>query len=326
MGPASGGWWTSGFARRWDLVPDGRRSPHEPHGTSPKIRFRTLHPDPAQAWTSSTSMKLSPRQTTAPRHAKRAVESSTPPPPRATAGFGAARPLRQLPQSDLVDPAGTDTYLDPAGSAASTASGSGSGSASGQDPAARADQDPAVRAGQVPAVRSGSGTAVRGKRQRKRQRTQEAAEVSSVVLPTPIISPAGGHLRLCELPSSVFINSNGAPGGQSKLEYQLNGGAWQDYSTSNHHLPPGDSINARNKSLNPVAFSDSATSAEAYYQLVSDFSGGGVGSWGNVQGGSNLVQATTEWRSHFDPHTWEHQARPGRRQLPRCGCRQRTDV
>ncbi|MEQ1883042.1 MAG: choice-of-anchor K domain-containing protein, partial [Burkholderiales bacterium] len=93
-------------------------------------------------------------------------------------------------------------------------------------------------------------------------------------------------------PTTASINSNGAPVAQSKLEYQLNGGAWQDYSSA-IIIASSDSIIARNKSLNLTSYSDSATTTETYYQLVSDFSGGGVGSWGNVQGGSNLVQATS---------------------------------
>lgn len=114
---------------------------------------------------------------------------------------------------------------------------------------------------------------------------------SPLVLPTPTIAPSGGTFPNASFPSSVTINNNGAPGGQSKLEYQINGGTWQTYSVG---LPiaSGDVVNARNTTLDAATYSDSATATETYYQLVSDFSGGGVGSWGNVQGGSNLVQTT----------------------------------
>lgn len=115
---------------------------------------------------------------------------------------------------------------------------------------------------------------------------------SLLALPTPTISPAGGTFANASFPSSVSIDNNGAPAGQSKLEYQLNSGAWQAYLTP-LTISSGDTVKARNTSLDIATYSDSASASETYYQLVSDFSGGGIGSWGNVQGGSNLVQSTS---------------------------------
>lgn len=166
-----------------------------------------------------------------------------------------------------VDAAGTDSYFNPGESSGGAGGGGGSGGGGGGSGGGSGG--------------GGSGGGGSG-----------GGSGSPLVLPTPSISPSGGTFSNSGFPSSVTLNNNGAPPGQSRLEYQVNGGAWQTYSTP-ITIASADAISARNKTLDAPAFSDSTTITETYYQLVSDFSGGGVGSWGNVQGGSNLVQSTT---------------------------------
>lgn len=165
-----------------------------------------------------------------------------------------------------VDPAGTDSYFDPAESSGGSGGGGSGGGGGGSG------------GGSGGGGSGGGGSGGSGS--------------LPLVLPSPSISPAGGTFANASFPSSVTLNNNGAPSGQSRLEYQINGGAWQTYSTP-ISITSADAVSARNKTLDTAAYSDSTTVTETYYQLVSDFNGGGVGSWGNVQGGSNLVQSTT---------------------------------
>ncbi len=158
-----------------------------------------------------------------------------------------------------ADPTGTDNPFNPTEPAVSSGGSGSGGSGSGG---------------------SGSGSGGSG------------SGAGVVQLPTPVISPDGGSFASGTMPGSASISSNGAPGGASKLQYQKNGGAWQDYVGA-IPLASGDSVAAKNTSLDTVAYSDSAVTSENYFEYVSSFNGGGVGSWGNVTGGSNLIQTTT---------------------------------
>ena len=110
-----------------------------------------------------------------------------------------------------------------------------------------------------------------------------------VVLPTPIMSPAGGTYAFSSFPAAVNISSNGAPAGASLLKYSLNGGTWQVYTGAAIPLTPAMNIQAYNESTQPAAYATGSVNTQAYYRLTSGFSGTDEGNWGNAIGGPNLV-------------------------------------
>jgi hypothetical protein len=93
--------------------------------------------------------------------------------------------------------------------------------------------------------------------------------VAVSTLPTPIITPAGGTFTGATFPSSIAISANGAPGGTSSaLQYRIthsNGvvTAWTNY-TSAVAITYGDTVAAKNTSLNTVVYGDSAITSQSY--------------------------------------------------------------
>jgi type II secretory pathway pseudopilin PulG len=109
-------------------------------------------------------------------------------------------------------------------------------------------------------------------------------------LPRPRILPGGNRsFAYTAFPSSVAITPGEVPASGSRLEYRINGGPWLPYTGSPHNLTSGDKIEARNFATDTTLYRTSSLDSQAYYRLVSGFSGSGTGTWGNAAGGSNLV-------------------------------------
>ncbi len=160
---------------------------------------------------------------------------------------------------------GTTGTTTGSGTATGTGSGSGSGSGSG--------------------TTSGSGTST--------TTGSGSGPPPATALPSPSFTPPGGTFAGGSLPSTVTIDRNGAHPVKSKIQYQINGsGIWIDYSTP-VTITSGMTLAARNLSLDSAQFIDSGNVTSTYYELVSSFEGGAVGSWSNAAGGSNLVQTMT---------------------------------
>lgn len=123
-------------------------------------------------------------------------------------------------------------------------------------------------------------------------------------LPRPSISPGGGTFNYSSFPTSVTLNSNGAPGGSvSRLEYRKNGGAWTAYEGTAISLASPDQVDARNVALDTVNYRDSSTNRASFYRLISGFTGNSTGTWGNANGGPNLVIDT---QNAVDQSTFKH--------------------
>jgi competence protein ComGC len=91
-------------------------------------------------------------------------------------------------------------------------------------------------------------------------------------LPAPIITPNGGQFLAADLPTSATIAANGAPGGiWSKLKYRITSktgivGAWTNYASAiSLHL--GDTLEAKNFSLDTTSYNDSPSDSETYLAL-----------------------------------------------------------
>jgi uncharacterized membrane protein YgcG len=110
-------------------------------------------------------------------------------------------------------------------------------------------------------------------------------------LPTPNLSPGGGTFAYNAFPSTVSISRNGAPAGESRLQYRINGGGWTDVAADSASVTvaSGSSIEVRNYSLDTTRYFDSNSAAGSYYRLISNVAGTHTGTWGNATGGSNLV-------------------------------------
>jgi hypothetical protein len=74
------------------------------------------------------------------------------------------------------------------------------------------------------------------------------------------------------------------------LQYRLNFGTWKKYVTG-FSVPSGTRVFARNVSLDPDLYLDSAEDTEIYYQVADVFQGTVVPKWANIKGGNNLVQS-----------------------------------
>jgi len=109
------------------------------------------------------------------------------------------------------------------------------------------------------------------------------------LLPAPVIAPGGGTFAFASFPTSVTMNSGGAPANVSTLMYSINGGAWQAYDGSNIPVTPAMIIQAQNQTTLPAQYTTSSINTQSYYRLTSGFSGTDVANWGNVNGGANLV-------------------------------------
>lgn len=108
-------------------------------------------------------------------------------------------------------------------------------------------------------------------------------------LPTPIIEPDGGSFAGPAFPTTATIDANDPPAGRSELRFRINGGAWQAYTSGGISIASGDTIEAQNRSLDTLFYTDSGISSQSYYRLIADFSGDSAGSWTNVAGGSGLI-------------------------------------
>lgn len=177
-------------------------------------------------------------------------------------GTAASEPGITYVSPSTVNQVNQNNGFNPLTSLPSSTTGSGSGSSgSGSGPG--------------PGVGTGTGTGSSG------------SGSPATALPMPSLSPGGGTFSAGAFPSSVSINSGGAPGGvNSKLVYRKNGGGWQDY-TASISLSSGDRVEAMNLALTAL-YTDSPIAAGEYYSLVSGFTGSSAGSWANVTGGSTL--------------------------------------
>lgn len=111
-------------------------------------------------------------------------------------------------------------------------------------------------------------------------------------LPQPLVTPDGGAYAYSSFPTSITIGANGAPAGQSKLVYQLNNAAWEEYLGS-IAVQSGDTVEAQNVTLNPAVYLSSQVATADYYRLVSSIGGSEAGSWTGITGGGNLMQSVS---------------------------------
>jgi type II secretory pathway pseudopilin PulG len=92
-------------------------------------------------------------------------------------------------------------------------------------------------------------------------------------LPAPIITPNGGQFMKGSVPTSVTISANSAPGGVwSKLKYRKTSatgtvGAWTNYSSA-FTVALGDTVEAKNFSLDTTSYNDSPSDSETYAAMV----------------------------------------------------------
>ncbi len=114
-------------------------------------------------------------------------------------------------------------------------------------------------------------------------------------LPTPNGIPPGGTYAYSSFPNSVTLTANGAPAGDSVLEYRVNGGDWQIHSGGAISISPQDKVEARNvPAAGVTAYTASDVSPNEYYRLVAAFSGGlDSATWNNAAGGSGMVSQIT---------------------------------
>jgi hypothetical protein len=182
-----------------------------------------------------------------------------------------------------VDPNGNEEYFNPDELAPATTTGSGSGSSGSSTGSTSSGTSSGSGSGSGSTSGSGSGTTT----------GSGSGPPPAVLLPNPTLSPPGGTFAGGSLPASITIDRNGAHPVKSKIQYQVNSsGIWIDYSTP-VSITSGSTLIARNLSLDSLAFIDSGNASGTYYELVSGFAGGGVGSWNTIAGGTNLVQTTT---------------------------------
>ncbi len=114
----------------------------------------------------------------------------------------------------------------------------------------------------------------------------------AVKLPTPNASPSGGTHSFSGFPSAVTLSPNGAPAGDSILQYRLNGGAWQTDSGGAISISPGDVLEAQNIPAPGVTtYTTGDVAINEYYRLVAGFSGAVDPGFVNAQGGGGLVSS-----------------------------------
>ncbi|WP_245958284.1 choice-of-anchor K domain-containing protein [Roseimicrobium gellanilyticum] len=122
-------------------------------------------------------------------------------------------------------------------------------------------------------------------------------------LPKPINTPSGGTFTAGAFPTTITINSNGAPGSGSQLRYRINGGSWINY-TGGFTINSGDKVESRNFTTDAVLYADSSIDSDTYYKLVASFAGQTTPSWINGAGGPALV--TNYNNSNPDSVTFSH--------------------
>jgi hypothetical protein len=114
-----------------------------------------------------------------------------------------------------------------------------------------------------------------------------------MALPTPSITQAGGSFTAANFPSTITIDSKGAPGGtSSQLQYMIThkdntSTAWTAYTTG-FAVVTGDTVKAQNLSTNTQLYTTSSPTSENYIK-VATFTGTDTPSWINVSGGPNLL-------------------------------------
>ncbi len=97
--------------------------------------------------------------------------------------------------------------------------------------------------------------------------------ITVTALPTPNIVTAGGTFTGANFPSSVSITANGAPGGTSSaLQYRITHAtgvvtAWTNYTTP-VAIIYGDTVAAKNTSLNAAVYGDSPITSQSYAIFV----------------------------------------------------------
>lgn len=122
-------------------------------------------------------------------------------------------------------------------------------------------------------------------------------------LPKPGITPGGGTYGYTAFPGQIMLTPNGAPAAGSALEYRLNGGAWNAYTGSPLSVGSADLLEARNRATDTALYRDSNLTTAEYYRLVSGFTGSGTATWGNAQGGPNLL---TNVQNSAESSTFKH--------------------
>lgn len=129
-------------------------------------------------------------------------------------------------------------------------------------------------------------------------------------LPAPLVTQSGGTYPFSSFPTSVTISANGAPAGDSLLNYRKNGGAWETFSGGTVNVAPGDVIEAQNvPALGVTTLTSSSVNRNEYYRLVAGFTGGVQSGLGTVTGGANLEYSVDTSSpnqivfTHGDPNT-----------------------
>ena len=97
--------------------------------------------------------------------------------------------------------------------------------------------------------------------------TSQTYSTQVTVLPTPVITPAGGTYNVNTMPATVTISPNGAPSGKYTLQYMIthsNGSstAWINY-TSAVAITYGDTVAAKNITTNGL-YADSSVTNQTY--------------------------------------------------------------
>ncbi len=134
--------------------------------------------------------------------------------------------------------------------------------------------------------------------------------VPAVKLPAPNAIPSGGSYAYASFPGTVTLSANGAPAGESVLQYRINGGAWQAHSGGAISISPEDRLQARNIPAPGVtAYTASNVTTHEYYRLVAGFSGSSSAQFKDAQGTDGLVaeisspEAGVTVFTHGDPQT-----------------------
>lgn len=122
-------------------------------------------------------------------------------------------------------------------------------------------------------------------------------------LPKPGITPGGGTYGYTAFPGQIMLTPNGAPAAGSALEYRVNNGPWSTYTGSPLSVGSADVLEARNRATDSALYRDSALTKAEYYRLVPGFTGSNTATWGNAQGGTNLL---TNVQNSAESSTFKH--------------------
>jgi hypothetical protein len=123
-------------------------------------------------------------------------------------------------------------------------------------------------------------------------------------LPEPVVMPGGGTYPHQEFPATVSISANGAPPGDSVLEWRINENPWVSSGGTSVAITAGDRLQARNVPAPGVTtYAASAEVTHEYYRMVDGFNATVEATFVNPQGGGIELPSgeCREWEERIHP-------------------------